>query len=325
MTMVLDGLEQWGGVPVGSQAAYPVPIFGTHWFVDGTNGRDGNPGTSKAEPLQTIQAAVTAQIAYSSGIGDAIWIAPGTYVESITGDLTKVSMIGLGPTPGAVQIAPTASYAYAGKLTNASLRNITFISPDTSLTTLAAVYVHADMTYSVIDDCWFKGGAIGCVDGLQICPQVNTNAWQTMTSSIISNNRFLAGGTKTFQTGINLFADDVQTWQNKKYSTNCRITGNIISAGGGSVEAGIKLNTQKTNNRGMVIDHNYIRADETTSGPRWGIICRSTNGDDQTAQVCFNVIEANDVGIEGFTVSSVFGNMVAKGSATAVGVYGYTA
>ncbi len=264
----------------------------------------------------TIDAAAAKLVDYR---GDVLLVFPGSYAESITDNLYGSHMLGVGVMPGDVQIAPTANYAFNGGMKSGSIRNMMFLSPNTTNPTRAAVEITADMTYSIIDNCDFRGGHASCVAGLQILPQIGTSSWESMISCILSNNRVHANGTSTFQTGINLFADNVQTYQNKKLSTNSRITGNIISAG--STGAGIKLNSQKTNNRGLIIDHNYIRADETTSGPRWGIICRSTNGDDQTVQVCYNVIETNDVGIEGFTASSVFGNLVARGSGTATQEY----
>ena len=50
--------------------------FGKIWYVDGTNGADGNQGTSPEEPFATIGAAQSASVASR---GDMIVIYPGTY------------------------------------------------------------------------------------------------------------------------------------------------------------------------------------------------------------------------------------------------------
>lgn len=85
MTTVADGLYQYGGDPVGHRFTNP---WGTHWFVDGTNGADRYDGKSPKRAKATIQAAVTA----ATG-GDVIYINPkaflmgtgqGRYAEDVT-------------------------------------------------------------------------------------------------------------------------------------------------------------------------------------------------------------------------------------------------
>ncbi|MGH8743846.1 MAG: hypothetical protein ACREUY_06155 [Burkholderiales bacterium] len=53
--------------------------FGRVFFVDNTNGSDGNTGRSPRKALQTIAAAITAASSGLAGLGDTIVIAPGTY------------------------------------------------------------------------------------------------------------------------------------------------------------------------------------------------------------------------------------------------------
>lgn len=53
-----------------------VSPFAQLWYVDGTNGSDGNNGKSPRKAFQTIAAAISASVA---GRGDTIIIAPGTY------------------------------------------------------------------------------------------------------------------------------------------------------------------------------------------------------------------------------------------------------
>lgn len=56
----------------------PVPeanVFGNTWYVDGTNGSDGNTGKSPSQAVATIAKAATTL----GAAGDNIMIAPGTY------------------------------------------------------------------------------------------------------------------------------------------------------------------------------------------------------------------------------------------------------
>jgi len=74
---------------------------GKRWYVDTVNGLDTYNGLNWSTAFKTIQKAITTQIAESSGLGDLIFIAPGTYAESLTGDLTRVALIGVpGVFPG---------------------------------------------------------------------------------------------------------------------------------------------------------------------------------------------------------------------------------
>lgn len=322
MTMVLDGLEQWGGVPVGSQAAYPTPLFGTHWFVNGATGKgsDDNPGTSKLEPMATIQAAVTAQIAYPSGIGDVIWVTPGTYVESIVGDLVNASIIGTGVSPGAVQITPESSYAYNGKMTNAALRNMQFVSPSSSSKELAAVFIDCDMEYSVIDNCHIFGAHADCVVGLQIGEPDTADTWEAMLSVQITNNLIGGGGTKGFDEAINLFASDSTSNDAKKWTGRCLISGNRLYAH----QYGIRINTHTTNNRNTVFSYNTIGNDANWTGPIYGI--RMTGGTDISGAVAsYNSIGAVTTGIAGFQTATVIGNIIATNGANPTGTKGYGA
>jgi hypothetical protein len=53
--------------------------FAQIFYVDGTNGSDGNTGKSPRKAFQTIAAAIAAT---TSGRGDVIYIAPGTYLQT---------------------------------------------------------------------------------------------------------------------------------------------------------------------------------------------------------------------------------------------------
>ena len=72
--------------PTGNNSL-PATWTYTFWsspvYVDGTNGNDANSGSSWSDALQTIQAAVNF-INGNSIVAGAIWIAQGTYNESLT-------------------------------------------------------------------------------------------------------------------------------------------------------------------------------------------------------------------------------------------------
>ena len=72
MTTFGDGVYQYGGMPVGNGRF--TNMWGTHWFVDGTDGSDAYDGKSPVRSKATIQAAVTA-----ASRGDVIYIRPLTY------------------------------------------------------------------------------------------------------------------------------------------------------------------------------------------------------------------------------------------------------
>ena len=144
------------GIPL--PASNYAPVFGNRIFVYGTDGSDSNvAGVSPDSPYKTIQAAVTYQAAHNSGKGDVIHVLPGTYAESITGDLNGVQIIGSGATPSSVQITPTDGGSFAGAMTNSALRNLTMYSSSSTNPEYAACRVN-QMTGSIVDSCHFFAG-----------------------------------------------------------------------------------------------------------------------------------------------------------------------
>lgn len=68
-----------GGI-TGAGAGSFAGIFGTVFYVDGTNGSDTYDGKSPIRAFKTIQAAVDAT---TDGAGDLIIIGPGLYYENV--------------------------------------------------------------------------------------------------------------------------------------------------------------------------------------------------------------------------------------------------
>uniref|UniRef100_A0A6M3LUU0 Putative pectate lyase n=1 Tax=viral metagenome TaxID=1070528 RepID=A0A6M3LUU0_9ZZZZ len=165
---------------------------GINYYVDGTNGSDANHGKDWAHAFQTIQQAITTQIANTSNLGDVIYIAPGNYAESLTGDLTRVALIGVSSNYPwhIVSIRPTAGSAYHGTLFEAMFKNLCFLSSDTTNKTLPAVLLD-NARYSIIEDCHFVGRDPTCVEGLQIGPTAIDDVTEChLDYCIIRRNRF---------------------------------------------------------------------------------------------------------------------------------------
>lgn len=107
MTGVNSITNPQGQVLLGSNGALPM-TFGTSRFVS-TLGSDQLDGLSTTSPYATIQKAVN-----NSNPGDVIYIAPGSYNESVQFAFADsyITLIGLGA-KGSVAIAPSTAAAHA--------------------------------------------------------------------------------------------------------------------------------------------------------------------------------------------------------------------
>lgn len=87
MTTVSDGLMQWGGAPVEGAHRFAGMWTGRVWFVDGTDGLDGNSGKTPSKAFLTIARAIA-----MAGTDDTIYIRPKAvgnyYTESLTVPVT---------------------------------------------------------------------------------------------------------------------------------------------------------------------------------------------------------------------------------------------
>jgi hypothetical protein len=104
---VYGNAYQWGGYPLPTA---PIPKYnGRAWFVDGTNGLDGNSGRSPKNAFASIGQAVEDNPDLQEG--DVIYVFPKTldatdtdpdsYAETFILDTPQVAIIGIGS--GAVQ------------------------------------------------------------------------------------------------------------------------------------------------------------------------------------------------------------------------------
>jgi hypothetical protein len=290
--------------------------FGTHYWVDGTNGSDNHSGLAVAKSKKTIQAAVTLQIANATGFGDVIYVLPGTYAESIVGTLTDCRLIGCGVMPTDVRVRPTASYAFHGGLIRSLVENIEFWSPSTTNPTYPAFYATygsgaGSMNSSVINKCQFFGGNASSVVGLQIGAYASASVWEGAENSVISNCRIYGNGSANeFATGINFFAYDSTAQNTKKAARRMHIVNNTVFAH----RDGIRFGVNSSNLAGTVVESNIIRG-QASYGPTYGIVCSYAVGSgDQTAMVINNRICAVTDAISGFKTNLVQGNIVSLGA-----------
>lgn len=260
----------------------------------------------------TIQAAVTA-----SESGDTILIGPGTFAESVTGALTNVRMIGAGKHQ--TIIAPTASNAYAGIITNCHIEGIQFRTPSASSVTYAALAA-TDLLGSRITDCAFSGTtdptsvAVGTV-GIRIGAETDAT-WEMMLLSRIDHCAFIenAGRTTALSIGICFGNVDDNDNNSTRVFRHSRIDHNLICA----EFYGIKLNTANANNNGGVIDHNWIHSQQGGAGGVGKGISQTVETDALTL-VCDNRISASVDAIENFNTANTQGNIVSNSADAAVG------
>jgi len=90
LTHFPHGVSSFGIPVIGSDLSVPN-LSGNVWFVDATNGNDGNDGQTPGSAFKTIARAHTMA---KSGSGDTIFVFPGSYAESLTITKDYISLIG---------------------------------------------------------------------------------------------------------------------------------------------------------------------------------------------------------------------------------------
>ena len=329
MTTSPDRLFHSGGIPVDGCSN---PTFGKVWWVDGTNGSAGNSGETPDTAYSTVQLAVTAQIADTSSLGDVIYVMPGTYSEGVTASVfNKAQLIGatLGGNPKAVIIHNSAGHAlavgadaeYTTTMANSALRNITFYSPSTSSTTLAAVRIDT-IQMSVIDNCYFLGnynagsGTIATV-GLQLgC--TGATAYSFHEFSTISNCRFGTSGarTKEIDTAIRVGGDAVTAPAGVGFSA-MEIIDNMIMA----EHYGIRMGTGGASCGGSRIARNVFHSHQGGGGINVAIISNTTDGTDVLMSIHDNKVNYKTNWAVNFATRNLHNNTVSIDSANPVGQY----
>jgi hypothetical protein len=318
----------WNGISMlgGGNAA---PTFGNTWFVDGTNGLDSNRGRESKKAFKTIQRAIDIQIANSTGLGDVIYILPGTYAESVYAvSLSNVSIIGVHA--DLVFIAPTAGHAFqigadgsaiGTTMTNCLLRGITFFGASTTNTEYAACNIGV-CRYSVIEDCKFMGTTVSTYEGLgndtiglQFGDRTGafSSTYELHSNIRISRCMFSAKtGGRTWEWTYGLMVGDVSISGADKISFN---TVTIENCQFFVYDRGIQLNSGAASHGGTVIKDCIVTSNQGGTGPNIGI--RYEGGaTDLLCMLLDNRITAINDAISGFSTCNCQGNIVAVGGGT---------
>jgi len=303
-----------------------VPHVGKTWWVDGTNGSDGYKGTKSGKAFATIQAAVTAQIAGTSSLGDIIYVLPGTYAESVTASaFDDVSLIGARDS---VIIAPTTGHAFltgtdgtaAASMNRSVLKNIEFRAPSTEdATTAYSACCIGWINKSVIEDCRFMGTTVApyqnpgpATVGLQLGHRTYTE-WQFPEFSRISRCEFgtSAGRTKELSIGI-LVGSQTNTTPSYNGFKSMVIEDCVI----GAYDTGILLNYGAASGNGSVIRRNVITSHQGGDGVNEGIVNAADDGTDTVTLIADNKIQAISDCIKNFAAGNTMNNIVSVGNAT---------
>lgn len=304
------------------------------YYVDGTNGSDSNDGLSPGAAFKTIQAAVTKQIANSTGLGDAIYIMPGTYVENVVASVfNDCSLIGISA--DSVIIAPVTGSAFTTgtdgvatvSMNRSLIKNIQFRAPSTEdgATAYPACLI-GYMTGSVIEDCKFMGTSIApfqnpgpATVGLQLGSRTYV-AGEFPEHSRISRCEFgtSAGRNKELSIGIRV-GSQINTDPANRGFKSMKIEDCII----GAYDTGILLNTGASSCGGTVIRGNVVTSHQGGAGPDAGIVSQADDGTDLLCMVINNRISAIGDGITNFSSCNVQGNIVSINAGTPAGETGF--
>ncbi|KPJ58401.1 MAG: hypothetical protein AMJ46_14260 [Latescibacteria bacterium DG_63] len=169
----------------------------TEVWVNATTGNDGNPGT-EAEPFATIQRGIDAVA------GSTVYVAGGTYNESVTIDKDYLTIHG----DMASRPLITGGLKLDTNLTGLTLENC-YISGNAVVSKNSIVRMYGAITDLTVDNCVFDGGNVsgrcgfsgGQLEGnvtIQNCEFKNILGWALFESRSGSGGDGSAMGTITF-------------------------------------------------------------------------------------------------------------------------------
>ncbi len=230
-----DGLYQYGGVPVGVMPT--MDMFagskGEIYFVDGTNGSDGNNGKSPSQATKTIQHAVD----LASGTGAVVYVFPKTpgiwdpvgYEETVIVPYTKTMMSIIGVRTSSTYGAMPHMAIGAGSTAMITLRapgsRVSGLSFLGTSSTGGGILLDDDGSTksaygATIDHCYFYDclGSAAAATGGGIMWSANGGAWQVN----IEDNEFmqcragivLKGTAQARPTGVNILRNKFASWVN---------------------------------------------------------------------------------------------------------------
>ena len=296
--------------------------YGKRYFVCGRSGHDAGDGRTPKKAFKTIEYAMLTQAAHRSSKaydydwGDEIIVMPGTYVESMTTNLTNVTLKGaITHNPNLVIVTPTDGSAYAGSLDNATIRGMTFRSSNGTNTTYAAFRAQ-NMYRSIIDGCIFEAGAnIADSTGFRIGLEVGTGT----TIYWMQRSRFTNNLIGTRYSGMNFyygicFGPTCTTSAYDRYQVmqDSTIGWNDVAA----ETYGIEMNVRYTTGSNAMIRNNNVHGGLLYNGNcRYeGIRAYDRGHNNKQIKVYWNNISAQSDCINGFDSQNVMGNIVGLGS-----------
>jgi hypothetical protein len=152
----------------GVSATPPVSPFAKVLYVDGTNGSDTNNGQSPSRACATIAQAISLS---TSGAGDHIVVAPGTYtvtsaVVPKAGNVIRAAIV--VPRKPTVVISGNIADVVQVDVDNVIFQGIEFKAAGSTADNLVDVADAADVNGLIFDSCVFNGADQTSVVGLQL-------------------------------------------------------------------------------------------------------------------------------------------------------------
>ena len=244
---VYGNAYQWGGYPLPTA---PIPRYnGRAWFVDGTNGLDGNSGRSPKNAFASITQAVYTNPDLQEG--DVVYVFPkvlartdsdpGSYAETFSIDTPQIALVGIGggAMQGAIPQVKIGAGSTAMCTVNAPGVIIQGIGFNGASSTGGGILLHDDggatsaAFGTIIRGCHFKnckahatqgttGGAIYWSD--------HGGAWQIL----IEGNEFYKNVSDiVLRGGAAVIPQDVTIRGNRFSGPSASVTSNIYTGSGG--------------------------------------------------------------------------------------------
>ena len=179
-------------------------VSGNVWFVNGVSGNNGNNGKSWTNAFATIGQAVSS----AGTTGDIVYVAPGSYDETVTVNKAKLTFVGVGGR-GAVFVEPSAAGAEGMQVTadDVTLVNIGVDGDDTAD---YALNVNAASRFRAYG-CKFESGS-----GSGVVVLLDGTATDQVGDALFEDCEFAWGGT-----GIQ-FKDSAYGYPTQIFVRGCR-------------------------------------------------------------------------------------------------------
>lgn len=195
-TRILGGLQ----ADSFTGAMYEHSPFGKVWYVDGTNGSDGNSGESPDEALASIGQAITNAVADR---GDTVIIRPGTY--TITSALSPKARMTfraavVNPQNPTVSIRGNIANLVTVNVDDTRWVGLEFRSTGTTVADIVIVANSAAINGLTFEDCVFHGADQGAVNGA--CGIGLTNASNATNGLVVRRCLFRDLGKTLIDVGV---------------------------------------------------------------------------------------------------------------------------